>query len=131
MNDIETEIANSLAENDKFYDVLSKIAVYLKKVLSLQGSTSFVHSSLIFTCSETPEILANLPKITSFDGSPLRWQSFWDQFQAPVDSKENIQKVVKFNYLTGLLNKNVKFNFCFKGLNVKNKNYDIAVKSFK
>ena len=55
--------------------------------------------------------------------------SFWDQFQVSVDSKENIQKVVTYNYLTGLLNESVKK--CIFGLNITNENYDLAVKILK
>ena len=75
------------------------IYIYLNKVPPSQGLFSFVHSSPTSTSSEALEINANLPKITliSLDGSPLNWQSFWDQFQASLDSKGNIQKVVKYN----------------------------------
>ena len=55
--------------------------------------------------------------------------SFWDQFQVSVDSKENIQKVVTYNYLTGLLNESVEK--CIFGLNITNENYDLAVKILK
>ena len=43
-----------------------------------------------------------------------------------VDSKENIQKRVKFNYLAGLYNENVKK--CISGLSIRNENYDKAAK---
>ena len=46
-----------------------------------------------------------------------------------VDSKENIPKAVKFNYLTGLYNENVKKCVC--SLNITNENYDIAVQILK
>ena len=55
--------------------------------------------------------------------------SFLDQFQVSIDSKENIQKVVKYNYLTSLLNEIVKK--CIFGLNITNENYDLAVKILK
>ena len=47
--------------------------VYLNKVPLLQGSTSSICSLPTSTRSETPEINANIPKLTlpSFDASPL------------------------------------------------------------
>ena len=46
-----------------------------------------------------------------------------------VDSKGNIPKAVKFNYLTGLYNENVKKCVC--SLNITNEIYDIAVQILK
>ena len=56
---------------------------------------------------------AKLPKteIPKFNGKPIEWQSFWDQFYAAVDSKTNIPDVVKFSYLKGVLSKMFKSPF--------------------
>ena len=131
-DEIETEIENSLTENDKYFDILSRIDAHLNKVPPSTSSSQSSASSLSIppsSHSDTSEV--NLPKINLpfFDGNPLNWQSYWDQFQASVDLKTNIQKVVKFNYLTGSLSETV--SKCISGLTFTNENYDVAVKILK
>ena len=131
-DEIETEIENSLTENDKYFDILSRIDAHLNKVPPSTSSSQSSASSLSIppsSHSDTSEV--NLPKINLpfFDGNPLNWQSYWDQFQASVDLKTNIQKVVKFNYLTGSLSETV--SKCISGLTLTNENYDVAVKILK
>ena len=42
-----------------------------------------------------------LPKyeLVKFDGDPLKWQEFWDQFKISIDSNESISEVERFSYL--------------------------------
>ena len=131
-DDIEAEIASSLSENDKYYDILSRIEAHLNQVPPSSSSSGSTTSSLSIapsSHSDTTEV--NLPKVNLpfFDGNPLNWQSYWDQFQASVDLKTSIQKVVKFNYLKSSLKETVLK--CISGLSLTNENYDEAVKILK
>ena len=44
---------------------------------------------------------ARLPKLTlpTFNGEPLQWETFWDSFDAAVNSNTGLSDVQKFNYL--------------------------------
>jgi predicted ribosome quality control (RQC) complex YloA/Tae2 family protein len=59
--------------------------------------------------SETGTIQAKLPKIEieKFNGSPLDWSRFWNQFSETVD-KRSIAPVNKLTYLSGYLGPKVK-----------------------
>ena len=48
-----------------------------------------------------PARASNRPKITlpRFDGEILRWQPFWQAFQAEIDSDDAFANINKFNYL--------------------------------
>jgi hypothetical protein len=50
-------------------------------------------------------IRCKLPKMKMpvFDGSPLNWQGFWDQFKTSVHNNTGISAIDKFNYLKGCL----------------------------
>lgn len=45
--------------------------------------------------------LARLPKLSlpTFSGDPLQWRTFWDSFDAAVNSNTGLSDVQKFNYL--------------------------------
>ena len=45
--------------------------------------------------------VCRLPKIelTPFEGDPLVWQGFWDQFQVSFHENERISDIDKFNFL--------------------------------
>ena len=75
-----------------------------------------------------PSEQLNLPKleISKFDGRPLKWRTFWDQFRTSVDENENLTKIDKFTYLKSLLTTSAKE--CIDGLTLTETNYDIAVK---
>ena len=46
-----------------------------------------------------------LPKLvlSNYDGDPLMYQSFWDNFESTVHKNKSLDEVSKFNYLKGLL----------------------------
>ena len=61
--------------------------------------------SLPSTSSSTKEsnLKVKLPKIESskFSGQALKWQTFWDQFESAIHSKESLSDIDKFTYLKG------------------------------
>ena len=74
-----------------------------------------------------PARASNRPKITlpRFDGEILRWQPFWQAFQAEIDSDGALANINKFNYLVGQLEPNVLITVA--GLTPSNENYPVLV----
>ena len=73
------------------------------------------------SCAKLPEL--RLPK---FSGDIMHFQSFWDQFEANVDSDASMAEVAKHSYLRSLLEGEAKA--CLNGLAVTSSNYKVAVK---
>ena len=70
-------------------------------------------------------IQTKLPKLTLpvFEGDPLNWNNFWDNFCASVECQQ-ISNVEKFNYLLGCLKGKAKESI--EGLAISNANYPEA-----
>ena len=47
-------------------------------------------------------------ELTIFDGEILKWQEFWDSFDATVHKSPSLQGVDKLSYLKGLLKNEAK-----------------------
>jgi len=58
------------------------------------------HPALPTPATIAPSV-SQLPKLSlpTFLGDPLKWQSFWDSFEAAVNSNSTLDGVQKFNYL--------------------------------
>jgi len=48
-----------------------------------------------------PQAVTRLPKqsLPTFSGDTLEWQSFWDSFDAAINTNDGLSGVQKFNYL--------------------------------
>ena len=68
-----------------------------------------------------------LPKLElqKFNGNILKWQIFWDSFEASIHKNPNLQPVVKFNYLRAELEGYA--SVVISGLDLTNTNYEVAV----
>ena len=71
--------------------------------------------------------LIKLP-ITKYDGDPLKWLEFWEQFDIAVNSR-NLESVVKFSYLREYLSG--KAAAVIRGIPIKAENYEVAVEKLK
>ena len=71
--------------------------------------------------------LIKLP-ITKYDGDPLRWLEFWEQFDIAVHSRK-LENVIKFSYLREYLSG--KAAAVIKGIPIKSENYKIAIERLK
>ena len=71
--------------------------------------------------------LIKLP-ITKYDGDPLRWLEFWEQFDIAVHSRK-LENVIKFSYLREYLSG--KAAAVLKGIPIKSENYKIAIERLK
>ena len=70
---------------------------------------------------------SHLPKLSlpSFSGDPLTWQSFWDSFDAAVNSNTALDGIQKFNYLRFQLHGDAAR--AIAGLPLTNVNYEHAI----
>ena len=59
----------------------------------------------------------------------MKWQEFWDSYEASIHKNSALQEVDKFNYLKVQLEGEARD--VIAGLDITNANYDIAVKMLK
>ena len=76
------------------------------------------------TC-HTPTIRLPKLELQKFNGNILRWQEFWDSFEASIHRNPNLQPVDKFNYLRAELEGDA--SAVISGLELTNSNYEVAV----
>ena len=72
-----------------------------------------------------------LPKIElkTFGGQIIKWQEFWDTFEATIHDNPSLQPIEKFNYSrTQLENEALK---SIAGVELTNANYDAAINLLK
>ena len=72
-----------------------------------------------------------LPKyaLLKFEGNIMKWQEFWDSYEASIHKNSALQEVDKFNYLKVQLEGEARD--VIAGLDITNANYDVAVKMLK
>ena len=70
--------------------------------------------------------IMKLPKLElqKFHGNILKWQVFWDSFEASIHKNPNLLPVDKFNYLRAELG---DARVVISGLELTNTNYEVAV----
>ena len=67
--------------------------------------------------------------IPEFNGELKKWKNFWDSFSSLIDSRQDIDPVIKFNLLRNYLKD--KAYRVVEGLSVTNDNYSVALKLLK
>jgi len=74
---------------------------------------------------------SRLPKLTlpTFNGNPLKWQTFWDSFTAAVDRNQGLSQVQKFSYLRAQLEGDAAR--AISGLPLTDDNYEHSVTLLK
>ena len=73
----------------------------------------------------TPTIKDPKMELHKFDGNILRWQEFWDSFEASIHRNPNLQPVDKLNYIRAELEGDA--SAVISGLELTNSNYEVAV----
>ncbi|XP_061717738.1 uncharacterized protein LOC133525496 [Cydia pomonella] len=75
-------------------------------------------------------VTSKLPKmeLARFNGNILNWHTFWDQFESNIDNRD-LKDVDKLLYLQSVLDGEAKR--ALEGLDITNKNYQIAVNTLK
>ena len=74
----------------------------MRKQLSItRSSAGHKHGEYTGSNSSTVQNISPLHKLilTTFNGNPLYWQSFWDSYRAAVDDNPSLSDIQKFNYL--------------------------------
>ena len=74
-------------------------------VTNSTGHVSADNNNLPINSTPTTQTHIRLPKSTlpTFNGNPLKWQTFWDSFTAAVHSNPSLSPVQKFGYLRAQL----------------------------
>ena len=118
--DYDAEFDTAMLDNERSYELLIRIDECIQK------SPTSVPSAATSVSTTTAKV--NLPKLQlkKFDGNPLHWQAFWDQYEAAIHSKTGMSNVDKFNYLRNLLTETPLATV--SGLSLTNDNYVHAVK---
>lgn len=130
----DEEIEDELHSWREFLDMIDKAVdaahEYLNKESNLedQSSKGSVHKS--HKDSHQPSNL-KLPRIElpKFNGDVLKFQNFWDQFEAAVHNNDDLPKVQKFTYLRSVLTGNALQTI--EGFEVTGANYQPAVECLK
>ena len=127
----DEEIENELCCWREFLDeidqTLDAAHEYLNKQCNSeeQSSKGSVHKdSHQWSNLKLPRI--ELPK---FSGDVLKFQNFWDQFEAPVHDNDDLPNVQKFTYLRSVLTGNALQTI--EGFEVTGANYQPAVECLK
>ena len=83
------------------------------------------HSTMPKSCT------IRLPKLESkkFGGEILKWQEFWDIFEASIHKNSSLQPIDKFSYLRAQLEREALK--AISGLELTNSNYDAAIAILK
>ena len=68
-------------------------------------------------------------KLNKFSGQALKWQTFWNQFESTIHSKESLSDIDKFTYLKGLLTGSA--GDCISGLSLTFQNHKEAANFLK
>ena len=119
--DIELDVAETM----EFYLHVNLTSTALGNILAPLPSSAPIPSE---TSRASEKASVKLPKviIQPFDGNPLHWQSFWDQYNSGVHEKEYLNPIDKFNYLKGYL-RGIALS-TVSGLELTNNNYESAIK---
>ena len=80
-------------------------------------TTTLIASSQLYNTSRLPKL-----ELPTFSGDPLSWQSFWDSFDAAVNTNPTLSPIHKFNYrIAGNFRKVFIFGYFEEALLFENK----------
>ena len=124
----EAEVAKDQTDAASYQESVYVCLAQIEKALLPVPSPA---SSQNMSQTSSSKFNVKLPKLSieTFDGSPLKFQSFLESFQNSVDSNENLSKNEKFLYLKGLLKGQAAK--AIEGLTVSQENYESALEIIK
>ena len=147
-DELEAEIVESAAIQEAISDKISQVKRSLNRLTTTTPSTMLSVSATEFVPPEHPTVpmpvtdpitypatarpsVSRLPKLSlpTFSGDPLMWQSFWDAFEAAINSNSTLDGVQKFNYLRAQIQGEA--SRAIAGLPLTSANYDHAVALLK
>ena len=120
---VEEDVVESLEFLEPVNDVVSSIEVKLSQLDLMVSCPPSVQAGSVSSVSN----FCRLPKmdLPTFQGDPLKWQGFWDQFQVSIHDNERISDIDRFNFLKKYL-RGEALN-AVSGLNLNAENYKEAV----
>ena len=136
-NEMYTNLNDFLSERDKVGgDVLMQQKESDKldrEIEKLKVETEYTRALLEKLGGDNEKVArpAKLPRLTlpTFDGKITEWPSFWDSFNATINSSKEISDVDKFKYLSSCLQGEAKETL--KGFSLTDKQYEPAMKHLK
>ena len=131
LKEIDEEICSALATEDIEDDVMETAEFYLSINVSLTALANVMSPTIAPRTESTrsaEKASIKLPKmeLPKFNGNPLQWQSFWDQFSSAIHENDSLNSIDKFNYLKGYLTGTASSTI--SGLELTSNNYSEAVK---
>ena len=123
--DIQADVVESMRLIQPADEIEAAIDIKLSEI-------SLIKNPPVFSVS--PSTVSNacrLPKIDliAFEGDPLKWQGFWDQFQVSFHENERISDIDRFNFLKKYLKGEALG--VVSGLNLSAENYKEAIALLK
>ena len=96
--DVENDVIESAKYSDPIYPLIA--AANVKKEAISFGNAPPTGESVSSKSSSTTS-QCKLPKfeLPSFNGNPLNWQVFWDQFSTAIHENNLLTDIDRFNYL--------------------------------
>lgn len=133
-DEFDVAYRNHRALKRNAWKVLSdvKSAIDVRLAQQSGGQTQFSSpnpSQVVVPVKHLPHPKMPEIKIPEFDGQLNHWSSFWDSFSSLIDSRPDIDPVLKFNMLKSYLRD--KAFKTIEGLPVTNDNYHVAIKLLK
>ena len=130
--EIENELANwnnLVEEIDKHIDIAQEYLDQECKSSDSSESMSSKNSSAAIDNCQTSSLKLPRIELPQFGGELLKFQNFWDQFEASVHNNDRLPKVQKFTYLRSVLKGNALQTI--EGFEVTGANYTPAVEALK
>ena len=133
--DDETALTSEIEQADSYKETIFSALIKVDTLLKVPPTTPPTHVST--TPPATTATLATktnavrLPKLhlKHFNDDLTKWTSFWESFEAAVDSNLDLSNVEKFNYLSSLLEGAARE--AIAGLSLTEANYIEAVSTPK
>ena len=125
--EVELEAKRKMAQTEKEMELKRTTGdIELKKKAEMEQKRLELGKQfgVPITC-HTPTIKLPKLELQKFNGNILRWQEFWDSFEASIHRNPNLQPVDKFNYLRAELEGDA--SAVISGLELTNSNYEVAV----
>ncbi len=126
----DDKMEEEIMESKTFYGevqlCITRIDSKMKAILNEQAKESRPESGNSSQKSKSRS--AKLPqlKMKNFSGNPIDWPSFWETFEASIHSDDEIEDIMKFNYLKSYLEGPAAD--AVAGLKVMNSTYKEAIK---
>lgn len=122
----EEQLTESIESSEDFRELKKETLIEAQRViLNLETETRSVKGDIANIHRSRSDVNARLPiiDIPKFNGDPTKWQTFWDKFQAIVDSSD-LSAVNKFSYLQSFLQDEALA--CIAGISLTDDNYESA-----